>query len=465
MGIAYQQTDVHPMKLSIKLALFIFLFIVDKGLAQDTWTLDECVAYALDHNLQLKDFEYTTDANRETYRQSFRDLLPSINANSNYNIRFGRSIDPNDNSIITTDFFSNNYSLDATLDLFRGFQKLNAIKAAKLLYNATQEAALQQKYLLAFRVMQAFYDIRFFEGLLAISKEQLAVSQSNYDLVVRQIELGLKAGADLYEAESLLLNDKLNVTQSENQLVAAKLSLKQQMNLQGADDISIEVALGEEAAPVNPGPIQSDSIFAQAKGFMPILKARELELKAARKQVAAARGNLYPSLTLFGGYGTGYYETTRDTLGMTIPFRDQFRDNTFQFVGVNLSIPISNGWTGRSRIKQQKIEQLRAENNLDIQEQELFQTIQTLVQDYKSLQVEYEQSSQSMEAQNLAFTIAQKRYEKGLINALELFTAKNLFANAQNENLQVRLRLEINKSTLDFYRGLPVFNINQIASP
>jgi len=65
-----------------------------------------------------------------------------------------------------------------------------------------------------------------------------------------------------------------------------------------------------------------------------------------------------------------------------------------------------------------------------------------------------------MDAQNIAFTIAQKRYEKGMINAIELFTAKNLSANAQNENLQVRLRSEINKSTLDFYRGLPVFNIN-----
>ena len=81
------------------------------------------------------------------------------------------------------------------------------------------------------------------------------------------------------------------------------------------------------------------------------------------------------------------------------------------------------------------------------------------MQDYNSLLVELVQSNQKMEAQNLAFTIAQKRYEKGMINALELFTAKNLFASAQNENLQVKLRSEINKSTLDFYRGLPVFNI------
>ncbi len=427
--------------------------------AQEKWTLDACVSYALEHNLQLNDFKYTTQADRETYHQSIRDLLPRISGSSDYVINYGRSTDPFTNDVITTDFFSNRYSLESSIDLFRGFQKINTIKASKLLYKATQEETVQQKYLLAFRVMQAFYDIQFFEGLVAISKEQLAVSQSNYDLVKKQIELGLKAGADLYEAESLLLTDKLNLTQSENQHIAAKLKLVQEMNLEDAADITIQKNLPETTVDSDTKDIQSDSIFVQAKNFMPILKAQELRAKAAKKQVAATRGGLFPSLSLFTGVGTGYFETTRDTMGVTVPFRDQFRDNTFQYIGVSLNIPISNAWSARSRVKQQKIERLRAENNLDLQEQVVFQAIQTLVQDYHALQIEYEQSNQKMEAQQLAFTIAQKRYEKGMINALELFTAKNLFAGAQNENLQVRLRSEINKSTLDFYRGLPVFDI------
>ncbi len=463
--IVQPMADGITMNLILKLVLLLLFLLSRLALAQDPWTLDACVAYALEHNLQLKDFEYSTESNRESYRQSFRDLLPNINATTNYNIRFGRSVDPNDNSIITTDFFSNNYSIDATLDLFKGFQKINLIKASSLLYKATKEETLQQKYLLAFRVMQAFYDIRFYEGLVANSADQLAVSQANFDLVKKQIALGLKAGADLYEAESLLLTDKLNLTQSKNQLEAARLRLMQEMNLNERETITIQHGMIREPDMAMDVASQPDSIFGQARGFLPIIKARELQVQAAKKSVSAARGDLYPSLSIFGGYGTGYYETTQDTLGNTIPFSDQFRDNTFQFVGLNLSIPISNGWSGRSRVKQQKIEQLRAQNNLDLQEQVLYQTIQSLVQDYEALRLEYEQSAQTVKAQELAFTIAQKRYEKGLINALELITAKNLFANAQNQNLQVRLRWEINKSTLDFYRGLPVFSINPIATP
>ena len=378
--------------------------------AQETWTLEECVTFALEHNLQLNDVEYTNQSNKETYRQSIRNLLPSVNASGNYNISFGRAEDPNTGTFVNQDFYSNNYSLESSIDLFQGFQKINSIKASKFLYKATQEEVLQQKYLLAFRVMQAFYDIQFFKGLVAISKEQLSVSQSNYNLVEKQIELGLKAGADLYEAESLLLTDKLNVTQSNNQLASAKLTLIQEMNLENTSDISIQEDLGTIAEVHKNNELKSDSIYDEAREFLPLIKAQELRAKAAKKQVAISRGRLYPSLSLFAGVGTGYFETTRDTLGNTLPFREQ--------------------------------------------------AIQQLVQDYNSLLVELVQSNQKMEAQNLAFTIAQKRYEKGMINALELFTAKNLFASAQNENLQVKLRSEINKSTLDFYRGLPVFNIN-----
>ena len=447
------------MNKNLKYIVFLSLLLTLQLSAQDRWTLDECVTYALNHNLQLKDLKYSAQAGKENYRQSIRNLLPNLNGESSYTINFGRSTDPFTNDVVTTDFFQNPFSLQSSIDLFQGFQKINSIKASKFLYKATQEETEQEKYLLAFRVMQAFTNIQFFEGLVTVSKEQLAVSQSNYDLVERQIELGLMAGADLYEAESLLLTDRLNLTQSENQLAAAKLALIQEMNLENQANIEIQSELMDEMESTDAMIVDSDSIYSEAKDFLPLIKAQELRAEAANKQVAVERGRLSPSLIAFAGVGTGYFETTRDTLGNTLPFREQFRDNTSQFIGVRLSVPITNGWSGRSRVKQAKIERERARNNLEIQEQVLFQTIQQLVQDYNSLLVELEQSAQNAEAQSLSFTIAQKRYEKGLINAIELFTAKNLFANAQNENLQVRLRSEVNKRTLDFYRGLPVFDI------
>lgn len=446
------------MTLKTYITAFIFLLSIT-GFSQKVWTLDECVAYAIEHNLQVKNTSYTKDASKESYRQSVRDLLPTINGYTDYRIQFGRSEDPNTNDFVNTEFFRNNYSLGTNLDVFQGFQKLNAIKASKFIYKATQEDVLQQKFLLAFRVMSAFYDIKFFEGLVANSLEQQEISQTNYDLVQKQVELGMMAGADLYEAESNLLGDKLLVTQNKNLLTTAKLTLLQEMNLNEESDITLQPNL-EASEEIGSPRIELDSLYTVARGFVPIVKSQEYRVNAAKKQLQSIRGGLFPSIALIAGIGTSYFETNVDDNGNLIPFRTQFKDNTSKFVGAELNIPISNGWSNRSRVKQQKIAYLQAKNNLEIQEQELFQLLQQLVQTNRALTDEFEQSKKRVQAQELAFAIAQKRYEKGLINALDLFQAKNLFGVAQNENLQVGLRLKVNKSTIDFYNGLPIFNIN-----
>ncbi|MGW9684491.1 TolC family protein [Flagellimonas sp. 2504JD1-5] len=446
--------------MTFKIYITALIFLISLcGFSQKVWTLDECVAYAIEHNLQVKSTLYTKDSSKETYRQSVRNLLPNINGFSSYTIQFGRSEDPNTNDFVNTEFFRNNYSLGTNLDVFQGFQKLNSIKASKFIYKATQEEVMQEKFLLAFRVMSAFYDIKFYEGLVANSLEQQEISQSNYDLVKRQVDLGMMAGADLYEAESNLLGDKLLVTQNKNLLAIAKLTLLQEMNLNEESDITLQPSL-DASEEISNQEIEVDSLYNVARGFVPIVKSQEFRVNAAKKQLQSIRGGLYPSLSLVAGIGTSYFETNVDTDGNLIPFRTQLKDNTSKFVGAELSIPISNGWSNRSRVKQQKIAYLQAKNNLEIQEQELFQLLQQLVQTNRALEDEFEQSKKKVQAQELAFAIAQKRYEKGLINALDLFQAKNLFGVAQNENLQVGLRLKVNKSTIDFYNGLPIFNIN-----
>ena len=447
--------------MNLKHIYFIIFFICCTQLcSQKIWTLDECVSFAIENNLQLNDFGYNMASNKETYRQSIRDLLPTVSGFANYFVRYGRQVNPEDNSIVNTDIFSNNYSIDGSFDLFQGFQKINTLKASKFLFKATKEEHQQQKYLLAFRVMSAYYDIQFIEGLITISQEQVDISQTNYDLVNRQVELGVMAGADLYEAESLLFTDKLTLTQNENRLKAAKLTLLQAMNIEGENDITIAPELNNSEKNGATELAISDSIFVKAKGFMPSIKAQNYRVKAAKKQLAATRGSLYPSLTVQGGIGTGYFETIRDTLGVTVPFKDQFEENRFEYIGAALNVPLFNGWANRSRVKQQKIALERAKNTAKITEQELYQIIQQLVQEHDALLVETEQTTKAKESQRLAFEIAQKRYERGMINAIELGQAKTLFATAQNQNLQAQLRLRVNKSTLDFYRGLPIFNIN-----
>ncbi len=443
------------------IVIIIFFFICMVSYAQDTWTLNKCITYALDHNLKMHELNFNTASTKENYQQSYRELFPSISAGSNYDISYGRSVDPNNNQIVSSNFFSNNYSINADIDIFRGFQKLNTIASTKFLYKATQEESLQEKYLLAFRVMTAFYDVEFYQRQLQITSEQLEISSTNVNLVKRQIDLGLKAGADLYEAESIESGDKLAFIQSKNNLKAAKLKLVQEMNLNDQSDIEI-FTLDEPVVPDTSYEKQmsTDSIYTNALTFMPTIKSQEFRVHAVKKGIAIARGALYPSLSFSAGYGTGYFETNIDASGKVIPFRTQIRDNASQFIGLSLRIPISQRWSRRSEVKQQKIALLKAENSLSLQKQELNKIIQELIQNYQSTLAEHEQTEQSVTSYALAFKIAQKKYDKGMISLLELNQSKNLYAKAQNDNLQVTLKLKVQKKTIDFYKGLPVFNIN-----
>lgn len=441
-----------------RLVYIVTLLLTTNLAAQKAWTLQECIAFAVENNLQLRDFELTAESNQETQRQAVRNMLPIINGFADYSINFGRSINPEDNSFVNTEFFSSNFSLQSSLDLFQGFQKINNLKAAKYLHRAAREDAAQQKYLLAFRVMSAYYDILFIEGLVDIAEEQVEISEKNFALVTKQVDVGVMAKADLYEAESLLLADQLTLTQNQNRLQAAELALIQAMNLEGQTSIDLRPEFGDEVQSEIPN--ETEVIFAEALDFLPSVKAQGYRVKAAKKQLASARGTLMPSLTLNGGIGTGYFETITDSTGMTASFNNQLRDNTFKFIGLSLNAPIFSGWANRSRIKQQKIALERAENNARITEQELFQIIQQLVQERSALGVETGQTAKAVESQRVAFSVAQKRYEKGLINAIELGRAKNLYITAQNQDLQARLRSRVNHSTLNFYKGLPTFNIN-----
>nr|BFF38219.1 TolC family protein [Tenacibaculum mesophilum] len=447
------------MNQKIKFFTTLFLVFTQLMFSQKKWSLDECISFALKNNLLLTDNQYNINSNKETHRQSIRSLLPNLNAYTDYNIRYGRSIDPNTNAVSTNDFFSNNYSLELSLDLFQGFKKINTIKANKLAYLASQKDSDQQKYLLGFRVMSAYYDILYFQEVLEISKQQVSVSETNYTAVDKKVSLGVSAKSDLYEAESLLLTDRLQVTKSENDLMGAKLKLIQEMNLEGVTSIDIHSSALELYSERKASEFQVDSIYGKAINFLPIIESNELKVKEAKAQVKVSRGNYYPILRFRSGIGSGYFETNTDSDGNTISFSEQFDTNTFKYIAFSLNVPIFNGWTQRSDVKQKKITLLQAENTLKTQKQEVLKTIQDLVLKQYSLAAEYSQSNLKVKSQRLAFITAQKKYERGIINAIELFTAKNLFATAENENLQIKLSLLLNEKTLDFYKGMPIFNI------
>jgi outer membrane protein len=444
------------MKSSLKILIAILLVTAGAAKAQKKWTLDECISYALENNLEIESQALTSASGKEIYEQSKRNRLPYASAGSSYRINYGKSIDPNTNVIINNNFASNSYALQGGIMLFEGFIRGNhtAYTRFKHLAGIELEKALMTD--IAFDVMNSFYNALYYRGLLGIVKEQRELSELNLEKIRKQSQVGISARTDILEIEARLAEEELQVIRTENNLKSSILELKRIMNFPVTRELDLQEP--DDLEFIAPGGFaDADSIYRLALKHLPAVKARDQQLKSVEKSLAVTRGNFYPSLSLFGGYYTGYYETNTDAAGRPISFKNQMRNNASQSVGLSLSIPLFNRLNTRSEVKLGKLELEKEQVELANYKNQLYYEIESYCQELSAMAAEFTQAQKQTESNLLAFEVAQKKKEQGLFNLIDLYTSKNLLSNAQSQLLRTRLQYLLKRKTIDFYMGKPVF--------
>ncbi len=421
--------------------------------AQETWSLNRCINFALENNLTGHLYELDEKVAKIDATQSKLNLLPSLSASSSAGINFGRSVDEYSNDIVNTEFFNNSNSLNSSISVFHGFVQMNRIAWSKFKLKAAQWQKINYQDDLAFSVLTAYYNVVYYQGLVEIAKEQLKLSEFNLKKTETQVETGLKAKADLAEIQATYEKEKLNLIQSENKLEEVMLQLRQQMNLPAGQLINVKTDAGEPGTKPN-FMLATDSLFASFVSFSPYVKMAEAELEAAEKAVAIARGQYFPSINLNASMNTGYYETYRDDDGKTIPFSDQVENNMSQYVGAAVSIPIFNRNQVRSDFRKAKLAREQAQTEVENYRQTVYYELANNTRELQALFREYIQTGKQVEADQLAFHAAQRKYDEGMIDVIELLAVKNRLAEAQSQLLQAQLQWEIKDKVLEFYKGV-----------
>ncbi len=453
-----KQTKTSAVKMRYVLLILTIIFYpgAEVSSAQEKWSLDECIAYALENNLEIETMSLTNESAEERYVQSKRNRLPWMEAGSGYRISYGKSVDPNTNVVVTNNFASNSYSLQGGLVLFEGFIQNNRIAYARFRHLAGLEEEKALKTDIAFDVMDHYYNALYYKGLLAIVKEQKEISELNLEKVRKESEVGVSARTDILEIEARLAEEELQVIRTENNLRSSILELKRVMNYPADKELQLQDPVDVEFI-MPAGQVQADSVYQLALEHLPSVKAKHQQLKSMEKSLSITKGNLYPSLSLYGGYYTGYYETNTDATGQTVSFRDQLTNNASQAVGVSLSIPLFNRLNARSEVKLGKLALQQEKVELTRYKNQLYYEIEAYCQDLSATSAEYMQAQKQTESNLLAFEVAQKKKEQGLFNIIDLYTSKSLLSNAQSELLRTRLQYLVKRKTIDFYMGKPVF--------
>jgi len=443
----------NPYKYKPAVLLFCLMaLLIGLASGQEKWSLNECIAYAIEHNLQSQRFGLMEQIAREDFNQSKRNMLPYIGASSNAGMSFGRSIDPNTNLIVNTEFFNNSYNLGGSIDLFRGWMLQNQIQYQKFRMQARSHERQDNLDMLAFGIMTDFFEVIYYREMAVIAEEQVKLSELSLKKAEKLSEAGLKARTDLLEVIANLEQERLFKIQVENRLDKALLSLKQKMNLPPDKPIEPDSPTLPLIAPIYQ---QSNTAnqFAQFSAISPGLLSAQANYESMRQYVDIARARLYPSLVFNASANTGFFETNRDNTGRTIPFSSQVNNNRSQFTGLSLQIPVFSRGSSRSEVRKAKLYLEEAETYLEQTKQQIWFEIQNNSNEMASLSKELEQTKRRLEADELAFEAAEKKFDQGLTSSVEYFTAKNRLATTKSQGLQTRLQWEIKYRINEFYEG------------
>ena len=322
---------------------------VMSGPAGDTarMNLKECVDYAMEHSYKMMIQRLANDDRRLDERDAYLSFLPSISASIGGQASFGRNIDPETNIYTTTTSFSNSYGVSGGMYVFNGFKIVNNYKIAKTARALGYEETQQLKDEIALAVIQAYYNVLYNEKMLALTQAQLDASQANLELVAKEYELGRKSLADKSDIEAEVAEYSYNLVKQRNALESSYITLREAMQYPYSEPLAIETGTGDDAE-LN---LMADkeSIVSTAKDRLPAARIAEYNIRTAKASFNSAKWSLLPSISLSGGYSTGY-NALAGAGAANSPFWAQMKNLQGQYVGVSISIPVFNGLYQQSEI-------------------------------------------------------------------------------------------------------------------
>lgn len=445
---------MHFLKTTaLTLATFLFLSSSD-SIAQDEWTLDRCISYALENNIQIKQSALQQESARLDKSQALAGMFPSLNASASYNANFGRSIDPVSNDFVSEQVNSNNYGVQSSVTLFNAFRLLNSFKQSQIDLLAAEYDLQGLSNDISMNIATAFMQVMFNEELLMVAQEQMDVTAEQLERTQKLVDAGSLSAGNLYDVQAQLASNELQVVNAENALSASLLALKQMLNLQASESFKIERPDTEVPLETLEGRTVG-TIYDHALNNWPQIKAREARLESARKGEKIAFATYTPSLSASGSVFTRWSDATFLSIPAD-PYGTQLDQNLSESIGLSLSIPVFNGLRSRTSVAKSRLSTINAELQLQDQKNQLYSSVQQAYNDASASKRQFDASDKSVKATEQAFEYAKQRYDVGMMNTLEFNTASNNLTRSKSELLRSKYDYIFKMKVLDFYQGKPI---------
>jgi outer membrane protein len=446
-------------------ALFIVMTLAFAQAQSKKWTLEECVVYAVENNLSVAQFELDLENATIDKSDAIGNLLPTLNANTNYSSNTGFSINPTTNLPTNSTQQNVNAGITTAVNLFDGLRNVHQLNRAKMTALANQYRLENLKDDIRLNVANAYLQLISNKERLKVAEAQYAVTEQDLKRTEELVESGVVPRGDLLDIQATAANQEQQIVNAEGQVLISKIGLAQLLQI--TDYNNFEVA--DESFEIPPSDILTNTpstIFSKALEFRNDIKFSEANVQLAEQDLKISKGGLLPTVGAFFNYGTRYSDVAQIPGPSLTPggpptfFTPSFADQLWIFDGISygmqLNVPIFNGFNVKNGIKRSAIAVERAKLQFEQDKLTLENTVNQAYVDVNTFAKAYEAAEKTLEARRLAYEYSKERFDVGLLNAFVFSQAQAQMDNAEAEVVRTKYEYIFRLKILEFYFGIPI---------
>lgn len=416
--------------------------------AQQVWTLQQCLDYAMEHNMSILQSQLQQQNADYQLKMSKNAWLPNVSASASEGFGFGQS--PSYTGVYVSDNSSSaSAGVSVSMPLFQGLNIYNTNKANQLNLQAATQDLEGAKRDLKLAIMAYYMDVIYCKELKGVAEKQLELSESQHQRTQELFEVGRVPESNVYESAAQVASDRASLTEAENNLMLRMLDLTQALELdevEGFDVVAPEDFEGGQTMSL----VTPQATIQHALNHQPSMQAAQLRLQQAHYDLKAAKSAWYPSLSFYGGYSNGYYHYFTDGYS-NVPFSQQLQTNGRTQLGVSLNIPIFNGMQTKYRVKMTELGIENQKLNIENTSKKLKKEIQQAYYSAVAAQQKHTAAENSLKSAQLAYDYAQAGFEAGKTTLMELNESKNRLYQAESNRLQAKYEYLYRCKVMAFY--------------
>ena len=433
--------------------LLFFLLCASNAPAQQTWTLQDCIDYALKHNIQVQKNRINEERGEVSLWQDKGTLLPSLSFNTNQGVGYRPfteviSIVQGDQVTSTRSnvTYQGTYGLNANVTLWNGGINHKNIKAQELQNRITALTTEQSELTIQEQIAQFYVQIMYTREAEKVNEQLLTTAQSQYNRGVEMMAQGQMAKADVVQLEAQLNSAKYSVVNTKTQLANYKRQLKAllELDLNTPFDITGNIPTDEQVLSLVPS---AQEAYSKALEMRPEIKSAELSIEAANMQLDIAKRGFLPTIGASASLGSNHSTGSKNGWG------EQMKTNLNMSAGINFSVPIFDNRRNMTNVKNAKLQQVTSKLDLQDKKNTLSNTIEQYWLNANNGQQNYIAAKSRAKSQKASYELLNEQFQNGLKNTVDVLQGRDNVISAEQDMLQSKYMALLYIQLLKFYTG------------